>query len=230
MVGTPRSGSMLLCSKLWESGQLGAPWEYFNISHALDFLRRLDPRRPQDYYTRLQEVRTSPNGVFGYKMFYSHFTLLRDRYPDLYKRVEDDVSGGARLIHLRRRDRVAQAVSLARAIRSGAWAGENRDDAGYDRAFIQQCLDHLDWQDRGWELWMAERGVAPLYLDYEDLTRDMEGWMARLADFIDPPAGGPACAPQLPAMQRQSDAISAAWIRQFLEGAAPRPTIPSLAE
>jgi LPS sulfotransferase NodH len=88
IAAVPRSGSTLLCTTLWESGVLGAPLEYLNfgfMTHVPRWSRALC--RPTEYWEELQKVRTSPNGVFSYKMFSSNYKRIGELSQDLLARI-----------------------------------------------------------------------------------------------------------------------------------------------
>src|SRR5947209_13992998 len=70
---TGRSGSTLLCSLLTNTGVMGVPHEYFNLSrHGQFLIKRLKDRADgeipmEEYFDALVKHRTTPNGVFGIK-------------------------------------------------------------------------------------------------------------------------------------------------------------------
>src|SRR5215471_8780918 len=71
-----RSGSTHLCISLWQTGVLGAPWEYFNYEIDKRFMyARLGCTSSADYYRKLAACRTSKNGVFGVKAHFRHFDV-----------------------------------------------------------------------------------------------------------------------------------------------------------
>src|SRR5215831_8187977 len=69
-----RSGSTHLCRCLWETGVMGAPWEYLNFENEMRAMwGRLGAKGPADYLAKLLAHRTSSNGVFGMKAHFHHF-------------------------------------------------------------------------------------------------------------------------------------------------------------
>ena len=77
LAGTPRSGGNYLCHLLWRTGLMGAPMEYFNFhTLMLQMAVRLGVTSLADYVQRLLRVRTSPNGVFGYKAHFDHLQFM----------------------------------------------------------------------------------------------------------------------------------------------------------
>ena len=106
IASTPRAGGTLLSQELWRSGIMGAPDEYFGFySTFLRLVARLGPDTIEDYLQRLMPLRTTANGVFGFKAHYDHlqFLLLTGilaRFPKL------------KIIAIERRDLLAQAAWL----------------------------------------------------------------------------------------------------------------------
>jgi len=89
LCSTPRCGSTLLCDLLAQSGDLGVPHEYLNISsHGLVLMSRLgidltDPNLALTYLNTLKRARTTPNGIFGLQAHHHHLNILIDP-PLLY--------------------------------------------------------------------------------------------------------------------------------------------------
>src|ERR1700722_2545763 len=90
IAATPRSGSSFLCLKLWETGLLGAPWEYFHLQFSWPLVRRLAPTSPEEYYNGVCQRRTSPNGVFGFKIFPKALAAIETELPGLFAKLPTD--------------------------------------------------------------------------------------------------------------------------------------------
>ena len=240
---TPRSGSTVLCRSLTATGVAGRPEEYFErLRHSglprepreyfegtadpgvLDLLpptRRGDPaaseldRALPGYLAR----GTTPNGVFGAKLMWAYF-------GDLLARLDTTPDGAAvealearfgRLswIHVTRCDKVAQAVSLWRAVQTRAWSADDPPEGEpvYDARGIGHLHDRLIEQDAAWRDWFAEKALRPLVVEYErfaeDHTATLRGVLAHLGLEVeripDPP------------MDRQGDARSDRWVARFNE-------------
>jgi hypothetical protein len=112
----PRSGSTLLCIKLWQTGVCGAPMEYLNFANRKnDMLVRLGNGDPVAYWNELRRRRTSRNGVFAFKAFVGDYAQTMRNYADLLPHIRSD-----KTIYLTRRDKLQQAVSYARAFKAGS--------------------------------------------------------------------------------------------------------------
>jgi LPS sulfotransferase NodH len=131
---TPRSGSYLLCEALWSTGVLGRPAEYF--LHWFELERQPGQRDtahlrpwlppPAQYVARVTEEGATPNGVFGVKIMWTYLDLVIDRMRTGGRaqrpwEVLPAAWPGLRYIHMARRDKVGQAVSMAKAMQSGKW-------------------------------------------------------------------------------------------------------------
>ena len=105
-----RSGSTLLCTMLWETGCLGAPMEYLNLKNSLSAVMDLGNGSIDFYWKEIKKRRTSPNGIFGAKMFWNYMKDLSVASPLIYGELLKE----AKIILLDRTDKIGQAISLGR--------------------------------------------------------------------------------------------------------------------
>src|SRR5690606_2037256 len=93
--------------------------EYFQRPRQVELSARWGVSDLGTYLRLLVERRTTPNGVFGLKIFHSHLSpevgAWMQRLPDPH------------FVHLVREDPIRQAVSLARAYRTGEWVKQPED-------------------------------------------------------------------------------------------------------
>ncbi len=128
--GTPRSGTTLLCEALWLTGVAGRPTEYF---HAWATRTDGQPAPRAEDLRRVRADGSSSNGVFGAKIMWEHFqdalrdlrAITGDREAPAHHLLET-VFPGLHYIQTLRRDKVRQAVSLAKAVQSNHWADLGR--------------------------------------------------------------------------------------------------------
>ncbi len=109
-----RVGSTLLALSLWKRGVFGAPMSYFNPWTMQSYQKRFKFSTDREYVDFLQSTRTSPNGVFAYKMGATHWCGLQTEAPYLASRIRANAA-----IFLRRRNVVAQAISQYKAFAAG---------------------------------------------------------------------------------------------------------------
>lgn len=235
IASSPRTGSTLLARWLAATGRVGDPKEYLNPMQLRDWEARLAPTalgrlahralvgplvnltgrgrwpdaRLRAALDRVRARRTS-GGWFGLKLHAHH----RERWFDAAGRDAVAWLDASRWILLERDDEVAQAVSWARALRSGRWASHQRALAPdvYDRAAIDARIAAIRAARASWARFFDAHAIVPLRVGYESLVADPAGTVGAVLRFLDvdePVALGP------PPLARQADATSAAWIARY---------------
>ena len=230
---TERSGSTLLCELLAGTGVAGRPEEYFECLNAsgrvrqpreyfegvadpviLELLPPLEaPVPPVPWAARLADARkrgTTPNGVFGAKMMWAYL-------PDFLAHGEPEAQlGPLRWVHVERRDTVAQAISLWRAVQTAQWRAEDRDtdvEPCFHAGAIAHLKDRLERHAAAWRDWFEERGIEPLEIVYEAFAERPGATLCEVLDHIGVPSDGVEV-PE-PPMRRQADARSQEWVDRF---------------
>lgn len=236
--GTPRSGSTMLCRMLADSEVAGAPHSYFRevdiaewaAEWGVDVSAGTETAAfDRDYLKAIKRVGGAGTGIVGLRIMYSSLADARKRIARALGREMDvakglsAVFGPVLYIHLSRKDKLGQAVSLARAEQTGLWH-LNADGSvfegnlaapqpAYDGARIAALVDQLEGDDAAWRAFFDGRGISPLRLTYEDLTsapqRELSlvfaalGLSPALADTISVPTA------------KMADGISAEWVARF---------------
>ena len=208
-----RSGSNYLCWELWRTSILGAPVEFLNPYDALPVLmNRFKAVSPADYISKLLAHRTSRNGVFGLKTHFHHFEAFLKQYPTLL-----DALAPVTFIHLSRRDKIAQAVSMAKALQTDFWTSRiqsERVPPQYDRELIAKCLDEIKLQDLNWPLWFEKHGITPFPVMYEDFVADPPGVVHSIQKLLGVEDDERAEV-NVPPTKSQSDDTNRMWIERF---------------
>ncbi len=211
-----RCGSTYFCSKLWNTGVLGAPAEYFNVGAGRmtrdTMMARLHVATPESYLAKLLDCRTSKNGVFGVKVHFPHFQAALTWYPAMLT-----VLSPVTYIYVNRRDKLAQAVSMARAMQTDAWQPwEDGKSATvvYNGPLIAQCLRELHQQGQGWLRWFATNNVKPFIVHYENLVADSGRVTLSIVELLDVANDGPEEI-SLPVLEKQADEINFEWRDRF---------------
>jgi trehalose 2-sulfotransferase len=211
-----RSGSTFFCSRLWSTGVLGAPAEYLNVGagrmlrHVME--SRLQATSPQDYFAKLVACRTSRNGVFGMKAHYHHFAEALDWCPSMIKLLSP-----VTYIYICRRDAVAQAVSMAKAMQTDRWSSMDAEVATnlrYDELLINQCLEEVQRQKIGWLRWFELNNITPFVLSYEDLIANPAGAVGGVVKLLDV-QDDEASEIYPPEVEKLSDATNIEWAARF---------------
>jgi LPS sulfotransferase NodH len=213
------------------STQPRQPREYFagvEDPEVLGLLSPLDPPRPDPepaaaWWARILAAGTTPNGVWGGKLMWGHVGDLLARAhdldgvpaaPDLDATLTALLGDELTLVHVTRPDKVAQAVSLWRAVQTQTWRagrGTPADQARYSFAGIDHLVAQLTDHDAAWRTWFAATGRTPHVVSYDDLAADPAGVVGGVLRALGLPAGDvPA-----PATERQGDARSLAWADRY---------------
>jgi trehalose 2-sulfotransferase len=219
MVATvPRTGSSYLSHLLWRTGCLGAPLEYLNFLPVGPSRFAIgDPRQQVALWRSMLQLRTSPNGVFGVKCFSLQLRELQQRNPALLREVFSTMllrGPATRVIVLKRRDRIAHAVSYARSALSGIWRKE-QEAAGaavvdYSAEAVEQARAYIEQQEADWDLLLKELSIEPLTMWYEDLVEEPDQAVRRVAEFIGVQLD-PAASVDIPEVEKQAEEDSMRW-------------------
>jgi len=214
-----RCGSTFLCMELWRTGLLGAPWEYFNTRKGQStgsiqdaMMKRLHASSAQDYVAKLVACRTSKNGVFGVKSHFHDFEAMLKKYPGML-----DALAPVTYIFMDRRDKLAQAVSMARAMQTHSWISLAKPDLAnlrYDRELISECLGKSEMQRIGWQRWFDARDINPFVVFYEDMMLNPAGVVRSVVEYFDV-QDDEANVVRLPPVRKQSDDTNAEWVARF---------------
>lgn len=206
----PRSGSNLLCQYLTSTGILGRPLEYFNWQGRRSSEDAAYPIEPSDQCRMILTRGATENGVYGVKLFWYQHTdtsALLD-----WTRALPNLS----YIYLERRDRLAQAISWARALQTSQYRSTQlrRAEPVYDADAIRLRLYELDREYAHWASFFAQRGLAPLTFAYEDFIGDPQPAVDAVARLLGMPPS--PIAPEQINLAIQRDALSEEWRARFL--------------
>lgn len=226
LCGTPRTGSTLLCGLLASTGVAGRPESYFREPDEPAWARRLGVAVAGDgsfdyrsFVRAVREAGSTPNGVFAGRVMWGTMHRIVDGLGGAAGGRDLDVLGDAlgplRLVHLRRRDVVGQAVSWARAEQTGHWQDGDRSAAPprFDPGLIEDLVRRIDEHDAAWRSWFAAQGVEPLPVTYEDVVEDPRPQVQAILDHLDVEL--PSGWRPVPRQRRQADAVNANWVRRY---------------
>jgi trehalose 2-sulfotransferase len=181
----------------------------------------------REHLERTFRLGTTPNGVFASKLMWSQIPELHALAGGLpeYAGLEpfallERLFDSPRYIHVTRRDKVRQAVSLWRALQTRAWRGEHGPDDDrpvelhYRYEGIRHLVSTLEAEDRAWEEFLAANDAPALSIAYEDdLEGDPDKAARAVLDYVGVPAplGWSAVEP----LKRQADALSDEWVAAY---------------
>lgn len=225
LASVPRSGSTYLSHLLWQTGCLGAPLEYLNFLPGGHYgFASNSPKKQIEIWESVLHRRTSPNGAFGIKCFPLLIALLFRSNPELYARATAmlmPADRSARVVRLRRRDRLAHAISLARATRSGIWRQEQEPTEGmtidYSRAAVDEAMEELERAETGWDPLFDGLQVEPLTLWHEDVVDRPDDAVRKVAEFLNIRID-PSAAVAVPEVRKQAQSDSHVWAERYRAG------------
>jgi LPS sulfotransferase NodH len=197
---TPRVASNFFDDGLRRTGLAGAPYEYLlpeqlrqyrqrtgvpvpAVRGRLQMAKGLVRRSPSwdsrvtyrgdsliEHLRRLAARRTTPNGVFSLKVHFGDWAATIEQSGiDI-----SELGVPVRWVHLERRDRLAQAVSLTIARDTAQWNPREarRRHPTFDIAAIEGNLDDIVAWNRMWRERLAARAEPTIHLWSEDVVAD----------------------------------------------------------
>jgi len=185
---TPRSGSSWLTETLSLSNCLGRANEVFNPNFIPNIAQSCNATS-LDTYIDLIQRRLNTRGVFSFEITWHQLQAVFDDTAAFMSHF-----GAAQSAWLIRRDIVAQAVSLAKMVKTNVAHSPTADaqtqqhaEASfvYDPVLIRRWLTHILAAERGTEAHFAEYELSPLRLTYEDImAAGAERTRAEFAEYI----------------------------------------------
>jgi LPS sulfotransferase NodH len=216
---TGRSGSTFLCARIADYGDLGFPMEFLNESYISEFDRLFPHPNLADYERYVAGSFASRQGIFGIKTDWWRFCEARKLglLQDLLEPLD-------LIVHLRREDLVAQAVSLALAVDTNVW--HDRDvhtqsldpwHAGcdYDAGKIKNHARNILNQEYNWRAFIADTGAPSIELTYEEVAKDVDAAIRSLAAAFDLRLRAEPARAE--AVRQARSATAQAWCARFRE-------------
>jgi LPS sulfotransferase NodH len=209
IAATPRSGSHYLGHLLFVTKQLGAPLEYLSVPNYRRWSQIAGSEDPTVVLGEIMARRTSPSGWFGVQ---AHWFQLANigRF-----KIPRDILDFRRIIWIRRRDVIEQAVSFVIAIQTGAWTSfhEPTREPIYDYQAIADCIDAIKHMEFEWAKFMTQTSAPHLSLFYEDIYGKEVETLAHILDWFGlPPVDVSLSVP----LEKQAAETNAAWKDRFL--------------
>lgn len=218
IAATPRSGSELLCQWFLRSYLYGWTGEWFafgTIAGDAAHLGVPGETRLRPLLEALRREKAAADGRISIKMMWPVFTAFREQEgasPLSFLREPE-------VVRVRRRDRVAQAVSLYKAEQTDKWRSEAgpQEDVPYSGADIARCLRRIRAEEAAWEDFFAGTGCPqPQVIVYEDFVpRQREAFRA-LLEGLDLPAVPEDRIQAPPTIRKQGTANNEALRERFL--------------
>ncbi|MDZ4736953.1 MAG: Stf0 family sulfotransferase [Rhodospirillaceae bacterium] len=220
LLSQARTGGTFLCEALSRSGMAGVPSEYLNPAAIAAMAKRLGASGGIALPQLMQELegrRTTSNGVFGL-----HLHLEQLRKPlETEERILRWLERFDRIILLVRRNKLAQAVSLDRALQTKAWfqTADLRENSTAPSLVVRPAtlaahIMRLFEQETLMRRSVAALGRPALEIDYESLDSDFASLWSRVAEFLD--LGPIPVASVMPDLERMRDASNDVMAERFI--------------
>ena len=228
---SPRSGSTLLSTALWQTGIAGKPYEYFNPSLQDEVMcgRTLRVTKDSEYMEKIIAASTTSNGVYGMKLHAFQTSFFKSKieqhkgigFTSLHKAIEAEFPN-VRYIFLERKNaKVRQAISYYRALMTNEWqrfqntkAPEADAMIEYYELGIHKCLVDIMRSDLYWERYFTENNLSPLRLSFEEIGADYVGIVRRSLEYI---GVSPDVVIAPPATVKISNERSAIWEQKYID-------------
>lgn len=205
---TPRCGSHYFGHLLFATKQLGAPLEYLNPYSYRRWSQIVGSTEPAVILREIMARRTSPTGWFGLQAHWPQLTFAQSKLPH-------DALDFRRIIWVRRRDIIEQAVSLTIALQTGAWTSFHRplSEPIYDYKAIADCADGIRQMESAWEQFLMRTNAPHLSLFYEDIRANESKAITDVLNWFELPAVDVSLSG---ALEKQATSINSAWKDRFL--------------
>jgi LPS sulfotransferase NodH len=212
---TPRSGSTYFCTLLRKTNFLGYPDEFFNEAITVN-AGRLQPTLINQF-THARRDGTTSNGVCGIK-------IMAEQFADIIgQTILDEWFPIVKWLFLRRRDKLAQAISFDKAEQTGSWSSleEPKHAPVYSRERIDQKLLKLNEQEAFWKIFFLGKKINSMEIWYEDLLNNIPAALQSIATHIgvQPPHNSDTSrSTYFDKMSIQRDKINLRWADLYRSG------------
>lgn len=212
IASTGRCGSHMLGHALHKTNKFGFPLEYVNLENLNEWKKRLKTDDLQKTIVELQKRRTSPNGVFGIKIHYSHiqqfggFENLLKSFPNAY------------YILLSRKNVLLQAISLSIASQTGQWiSGQKTNNIvpKYNFNHIDESLQSIILDNSSWRYTLAANGCNYIEMDFDKIRNNLADSLKSIASFVNCEIDKSKI-PNEQVTKKQSNQINFEWEAQFI--------------
>lgn len=228
----PRTGSSLLVADMRSTKAMGNPREYFNLAGRYKNNAEKWGLAFDDLNGNIAQIgkRTSTaNGVVGIKIFERHLSLMvrEGLLPDRPGRLRELATrfGDPEpvIVTLFRRNKLRQGISFTKAKQTGRWGvlRTAKGEAKYDYKRLSADIVELVQREARWHRELEASGYVPHFeLEYEDLVREREAVLLRLAQLLELPDPASAVAQRDVGevrLERQADVLTEEWYDRFIK-------------
>jgi LPS sulfotransferase NodH len=235
IMATPRSGSYLLCENLIRTRLAGNPTEYFGPSQTESIMNYLGISSYKQCLDWIITQGTTSNGVFGGKViwgFHEAFVHhLRETLDDEELPTHEILFKAFPNLHyiwITRRDKVRQAISYSKAIKTDAWIDlrngsspeatlGNQQEATFDYWTIEGLRRYLEQHDEEMQQYFATCSIQPFKVVYEDFVDAFEETIKQILDFLHIPRPERLALGKERTLQKQANDQSEEWHQRYYQ-------------
>lgn len=210
---TNRCGSNYLGYLLATTGAFNAAGEFFNAPTVLEHAVPRGLRSLPAYFSTLSSL-VAQYGRIAAKASIDQLVMLADAG------ILDALRGRATYLLMERRDRLGQAISRVIAAQNLRWTTAQTSHVPdsalvFDRAWINREVAEIAVSNAAFSQFFSVNGIEPVRVTYEGLLADAKAALGPLAAKMGLPELSPQ--PEKVPINRQSNAVNAAWRRAYLE-------------
>ena len=254
ILATPRSGSYLLCEALIRTRLAGNPTEYFGPVQTNAIMKHLDTSNYAECLAWILAQGTTPDGVFGGKVIWNFYAEFVDRVRKVVGdeklsmlEVLSTVFPNLHYICITRRDKVRQAISYWKALRTDTWIDitdrqssetmlsnqqespcpvpqENnplqspvRQEATFDYGAIEGLRYYLEHSEAEMQQYFVTCGIQPFKVVYEDFVDASEETVKQMLDFLHIPRPERLALGKERTLHKQANDQSEAWLQRYYQ-------------
>ena len=183
-----------------------------------------------DYLRQVLKEGMTPNGVFGTKMMWGYFNDFLSNVRELPEYEEtptaallEDIFPNLRYIHIIRRDKIRQAVSLWRAIQTSVWRQDegmsfykSHHELTFSRVAIEHLIEQIEFHEEAWNRYFSINSISPFTIVYEDFVPTQEETIRAILNYLAIPLSEPFTFTARK-MKQQADELSEEWVQQYMQ-------------
>lgn len=206
---SPRTGSTWLASMINQTGQMGMCDEWLEKAHFPSGFGSVD----DSFFEQLLKLSSTPNGRFCVKVFPWHlYRISKEGGVDFIHQMSQRYN--VKLVLLERRDKIAQAVSHAKARKSGVWTAAQRKKYNPDYSFERIFRSYLNIQNQDlfWKTYLNFKNIEFSHIFYEEIIKDKNSILTDIAHQISVSNPGAAQSE----IHKQDNSLNENWTTRFL--------------
>lgn len=228
----------LLCNLLASTKTIGSPDSFYRRQSISQWATKWglvnhDLESHKDfhiaYLKAVIEAGKGKSNIFGLRLMQENQAELSAVLGQIFPNLSSDkvrfekAFGRILYIHLSRKCKLAQAISLIKARQSGLWhigpdgteierLAPHREPR-YDFELIKQTLEELECCDAAWNSWFDQQNIKPFRLNYQSLSSNPIGALTHICKELY--VKTPNLENIRPGVAKLADETSVDWVRRY---------------